>query len=170
MSNKYHDLAERLEIPAKTTLLEIGKIPRHTYYLERGCVRIWFDHENREVSLDFLFEGEGVSSIESFRNSTPSLYGIQTVEPCIIYKISKENFDYIVNDSPIFKKRVEDEAYRQLNKYQQLFLDRIKDSPEERYKKLLKQRPELIKRVPLRYIASYLGISPVSLSRIRTRP
>jgi len=170
MVNKYYDLAERLEIPANTILLETGKIARHTYYLEQGCVRIWFNHEGKEVSLNFFFEGEGVSSIESFRNGTPSVYGIQSLEPCIIYRISKESFQYIMNDSPTFKKRIEEETFRQLNKYQQLFLDRIKNSPEERYKELLKNQPKLIKRVPLRYIASYLGMSPVSLSRIRKRP
>lgn len=170
MFNKYYDLAERLEIPAKTILLPTGKVAKYTYYLEKGCVRVWCNHKDKDITLNFFFEGEGVSSIESFRNGTASIYGIESIEPCIIYRISKENFQYIIEDSPAFRKRIEDEMFKQLNQYQQLFLSRIKDCPEVRYKELLKKQPQIIKRVPLHYIASYLGISPVSLSRIRTRP
>jgi CRP-like cAMP-binding protein len=170
MLNKYDHLAERLEISPKTILLRKGEIAKHTYYLEKGCVRVWFDHNGKNVTLNFFFEGDGVSSVDSFRNGTPSVYGIESIETCIIYKISKENFEYIMKESASFNKRVEEETFKHLNQYQRLFLSRIKDRPEERYKDLLKNEPEIIKRVPQHYIASYLGVSPVSLSRIRKRP
>jgi CRP-like cAMP-binding protein len=169
IQNKYLDLATRLEVPAKTTLLKEGEIAKHTYFLEKGCVRIWFNHGGKDVTLNFFFDGEGVSSIESFRTGKPSVYYLETLEPSIIYKISKKDFDFILQDSPAFKSRIEDLTFETLFLYQQLFLSRIKDSPEARYKELLKNRPEILLRVPQHYIASYLGITPVSLSRIRNK-
>ena len=169
INNKYLDLSERLELPAKTTLLKEGEIAKHTYFLEKGCVRIWFNHAGKDVTLNFFFDGQGVSSIESFRTGKPSAYYLETLEPCIIYKISKKNFDFILQDSPAFKNRIENLTFETLFLYQQLFLSRIKDSPEVRYKELVKNRPEILRRVPQHYIASYLGITPVSLSRIRNK-
>jgi len=64
---------------------------------------------------------------------------------------------------------VEEQTFQRLVFYQKLFLSRIKDNPQKRYEDLLKQRPEIVQRIPQHYIASYLGITPVSLSRIRNR-
>ena len=71
---KCHHLSERLEIPAKTILLKEGQIAKHTYFLEKGCMCIWFNNAGRDVTLNFFFEGEGVSSIESFRTGKPGAY------------------------------------------------------------------------------------------------
>lgn len=166
---KYSHLCERLEVPAKTILLKGGEIARHTYFLEKGCVRIWFNDHGKEVTLNFFFEGDGVSSIESFRNGTSGVYYLETLESCIIYKISRKDFSFILNDSPNFKKKIEAITFNTLFLYQQLFLSRIKDTPEKRYRELVANRPEILQRVPQHYIASYLGITPVSLSRIRNK-
>src|SRR5215510_14850908 len=102
---KYLHLCERLEIPAKKILLKEGQIAHHTYYLEKGCVRIWFNDAGKDVTLNFFFEGEGVSSIESFRTEKPSAYYLESLEPSIIYSISRKNFSFILDDSPAFKKK-----------------------------------------------------------------
>lgn len=166
---KYSHLGERLRVPAKTILLKEGEIARHTYFLEKGCARIWFNDNGKEVTLNFFFEGDGVSSIESFRNGTASAYYLETLEPCIIYKISRKDFSFILDDSPGFKKKIETITFNTLFLYQQLFLSRIKDKPEKRYNELVVNRPQILQRVPQHYIASYLGITPVSLSRIRNK-
>ncbi|HEX2532376.1 MAG TPA: Crp/Fnr family transcriptional regulator [Chitinophagaceae bacterium] len=167
--NKYIHLSERLEIPAKTVLLREGHVATHTYYLERGCVRIWFNHAGKDITLDFFLEGEGVSSIESFRTGRPSDFYLESLEPCILYRIAKKDFEFMLGDAPAFRKRIEDLTFQTLFRYQQLFLSRIKNSPEERYRELLHTRPELLQRIPQHYIASYLGMTPVSLSRIRNK-
>jgi CRP-like cAMP-binding protein len=166
---KYRHLSERLEIPAKTILLKEGQVATHTYYLEKGCARIWFNHSGKDITLNFFFEGDGVSSIESFRTGKPSEFYLESLESCIIYRISKPDFQFILEDSPGFKRRIEDLTFQTLFLYQQLFLSRIKDSPEARYRDLLENRPEILQRIPQHYIASYLGITPVSLSRIRNK-
>lgn len=166
---KYEHLFERIEIPARTFLLREGEVANHTYLLEKGCIRIWFNHAGKDITLNFFFEGEGVSSVESFRMDKPSDYYLETLEPCIVHRIEKKNFRMMLNESPIVKRKIEEVTFDLLFSYRRLFLSIIKDSPEVRYEELVRNRPEIVRRVPQRLIASYLGITPVSLSRIRNK-
>ena len=75
----------------------------------------------------------------------------------------------MTDHSPPIKSEVEAQIFHRLIFYQRLFLSRIKDNPQNRYEDLAEQRPEILQRIPQHYIASYLGITPVSLSRIRNR-
>jgi CRP-like cAMP-binding protein len=165
----YSHLFKRQEIAAKTILLQEGQISKMAYLIEKGCLRSWFNNNGKDITFQFFFEGESVASVESFMTNQPSLYHLESIEPCIIHSISKKDFQFILEDSPIIKKEVEDLVFQRLLVYQQLFLSRIKDNPQKRYQELLKHRPEILMRVPQHYIASYLGITSVSLSRIRNR-
>lgn len=165
----YSHLFKRQEIPAKTTLLQEGQISKMAYLIEKGCLRSWFNSNGKDITFQFFFEGERVASVESFMTNQPSLYNLESIEPCIIHSISKKDFEFILEDSPNIKKEVEELVFKRLLFYQQLFLSRIKDNPQKRYQELLKHRHEILARVPQHYIASYLGITSVSLSRIRNR-
>lgn len=167
--NKFSHLFRRQEIPAKTTLLREGQVSRTAYYIEKGCLRIWFNNNGRDITFQFFFEGEGVSSLESFRTHQPSLFNLESLEPCIVHSIAQKDFEYILEQSPAIKNEIELHTMYRLIFYQKLFLSRIKNNPQERYEELLEQRPDILQRVPQHYIASYLGITPVSLSRIRSR-
>jgi len=167
--NKYGHLFERLEIPAKTVLLKEGQTSKRAYFIEKGCIRLWFNHQGKEVTFQFFFEGEGVSSIESFRTNLPSLFTMDTIEPCIIHFITKKNFQSILAESPQLHAQIEENIFRRMVMYQRLFLSRIRDNPQTRYQDLLENHPRILQRIPQHYIASYLGITPVSLSRIRNR-
>jgi|HigsolmetaAR202D_1030399.scaffolds.fasta_scaffold18416_2 cAMP-binding proteins - catabolite gene activator and regulatory subunit of cAMP-dependent protein kinases len=162
-------LFKRQEVAAKTLLLKEGEVSKRAFYIEKGCIRSWFNHDGKDITFQFFFEGQGVSSIESFITNEPSLFNVESIEPCIIHSISKKDFEYILAHSPIIKKEVEQQILQRLFYYQKLFLSRIKNNPENRYKELLEQHPQILERVPLHHIASYLGITPVSLSRIRGR-
>jgi CRP-like cAMP-binding protein len=165
----FKDLFEEIEFPAKTTLLREGKISRKAYYILDGCLRLWFNDHGKDVTFQFFFEGNGVSSVESFRNNRPSLFTLESIEPCTILTISKEKFQSIVDSSSEIKNQIEEQIFERMIHYQKLFLSRIKDSPKERYLTLINDNPKLLQRVPQHYIASYLGITPVSLSRIRSQ-
>jgi len=167
--NDFKHLLIRQEIAAKTTLLAEGQISKTIFFVEKGCLRSWFNNNGKDVTFQFFFEGQGVSSIESFMTEQPSMFTIESIEPCVIFAISKKDFETIINTSPAFKQYFDEFIFQRLIFYQQLFLSRIKDNPEMRYKELLAQHPEIIRRVPQHYIASYLGITSVSLSRIRNR-
>jgi CRP-like cAMP-binding protein len=161
-------LIER-QIAAKTILLNEGEISAHAHLIKKGCLREWFNKDGREITFQFFFEGQAVASIDSFLNNQPSLYTIESIEPSIIYSISKDKFEKIDQLFPEFKDRFHELMFQRFRNYASLFLSRIKDTPKERYEDLIKNNPQIIKRVPQHYIASYLGITPTSLSRIRNR-
>jgi len=167
--NKFSHFFERQELPAKTVLLKEGEISKKAYYIEQGCIRLWFNNHGKDVTFQFFFEGQAVSSIESFRKEQPSLFAVETIEPCIIHMISRKNFQAVLNTTPSIKREIEEHTFQRLVFYQKLFLSRIKDNPQRRYQDLIKHHPNILQRVPQHYIASYLGITPVSLSRIRNR-
>ncbi len=167
--DNFKNLFKRQEIKTKTTLLQEGKISKTIFFIEKGCLRSWFNNNGKDVTFQFFFEGQVVSSIESFMSGQPSMFTIESIEPCIIHSISKNDFEKIVKTSPIHKQQLDEIIFQRLIFYQKLFLSQIKDNPEKRYKELLSEHPEIIQRVPQHYIASFLGITSVSLSRIRNR-
>lgn len=167
--DKFSHLFKRKEIPAKTTILREGQISESAFYLKNGCVRSWFNNDGKDITFQFFFEGSGVSSVESFKSGRPSMFSLESIETCVIDYISKKDFQYILDQSPILKNEIEEQIFNRLIFYQHLFLSRIKNNPRERYEELIEQQPEILKRVPQHYIASYLGITSVSLSRIRNR-
>ena len=157
------------EIASKTILLNEGKIANNVYFINKGCLREWFNKDGKDITFQFFFEGQPVASIDSFMNNKPSLFTIESIEPSLILSIGKNVFAELFITYPEFKDKFQDFIFQRFSKYGQLFLSRIKDTPQERYEDLIKNHPEIIKRVPQHYIASFLGITPISLSRIRNR-
>lgn len=166
---KFSHLLKRIEVPAKTTLLKEGDIAKTTFFIESGGIRSWFNNAGNDVSFQFFFEGEMVSSIESYYTGLPSKFNLETIEPCVLQSITKDQLDSIFNESSILRKDMDDFFTKRLLHYQNLFLSRITKTPQERYEEFRLERPDILQRVPQHYIASYLGITPVSLSRIRNR-
>lgn len=166
---KYSHLFKEAKVPAHTTLLQEGQIARQAYFIREGCIRMWFNNHGKDVSFQFFFEGQAVSSVESFRTGEPSQFSIETLEPCTLLVLSKKNFDQLMEELPGQKDMLIEILHQRVAHYMKLFLQRIKDSPEKRYADLLKESPHIIQRIPQHYIASYLGMTPVSLSRIRNR-
>lgn len=167
--DKLTPLFKRLEVPAKTTLLEQGKTARTMFFIEKGCLRTWVNNNGREITTQFFFEKDKVSSIESFRTNQPSLYSIESIEPCILQTISQNDFQNVLQHSSEMKEEMQEHLFKRLLQSQQLFFSFITNTPYQRYQELISKHPEIIQRVPQHYIASYLGITSVSLSRIRNR-
>lgn len=166
---QFSHLFKQEEVPAKTVLLNEGAVSKKAFYIEKGCVRACFNNDGKDITFQFFLEGQGVSSIESFRTNQPSLFTLETIESCILRSISKKDFQFILDNSSIIRKQIEEQTFQRLIFYQKLFLSRIKDNPEKRYHDLLENSPEILERIPQHYIASFLGITSVSLSRIRNR-
>ncbi|HEY0273231.1 MAG TPA: Crp/Fnr family transcriptional regulator [Chitinophaga sp.] len=167
---RYAALFHRMEAPARTLLLKEGQVSQKAFFVVKGCLRVWFNNQGRELTCQFFFEGESVSSIESFRKNTPSQYNIETIEPSELYWIHKTDFEKMQEeqrDNVGYMQQMMQVLFERQLHYMQLFFSFIRDTPTQRYQHLLDQHPEIIRRVPQHYIASYLGITPVSLSRIR---
>ena len=113
--------------------------------------------------------GQPVASFESLVNMSPSEYSIETILPSEIVVINGLDFKNWIESHPEHHWEGMHFAMDRLASYQKLFLSRIKDTPQERYETLLQDHPEILEQIPQHYIASYLGITPVSLSRIRSR-
>lgn len=119
--------------------------------------------------MQFFFPDQSVASFESMKLEQPSQYTIEAMQPSVIYEVHKDHFFRAIEESDELKDYFINNLCMRFIHYQKLFLSRIKDTPEQRYHALVKEYPELIKTIPQHYIASYLGITSVSLSRIRCR-
>ena len=166
---RYSTCFSPVEFPSKTTLLHEGEISTRLYFIKKGCLRMWFNNDGKDVTFQFFFEGQAVSSMESFFGRQPSIFNLETIEPSQVTFITKEGFDDLFVRFPELKDGFQQILIQRLSDYSKLFLSRIKDNPQKRYEELLQQHPEIIRRIPQHYIASYLGITPISLSRIRNR-
>jgi CRP-like cAMP-binding protein len=158
-----------MEIPARTILLKEGEIAQNLYFIKDGCLRIWFNNSGKDITIQFFFEGQAVASIESFFTQEQSLFNLESIEKTKLVYISKKHFDILLEHYPELQKGFQRILLKRLTNYANLFLLRIKDNPNKRYADLIQNNPEILKRVPQHYIASYLGITPISLSRIRNR-
>lgn len=169
------DLAElqaksyTLSVPSKTVLLEIGDVAETLYLIRKGCLRLCFDNDGTDITFQFFFEGDFVASFDSLYRSTPSLFCLESIEPTDLIAIERDDFYDLINRNLSLRRLYEEKLVDRFYAYQRLFLSRIKNTPRQRYEELLKEYPYIIRRVPQHYIASYLGITPVSLSRIRNR-
>ena len=167
--DKLGNIFTEREIPARTLLLNQGEIAKTIYFVKKGCLREWFNKDGKSITFQFFFEGQPVASIDSFMSGAPSLFSIESIEPATIFSVRKEDFDRLFILYPGLKDEFQRFIFSRFSNYAKLFLSRITDSPRERYEDLVKTRPDIIRRIPQHYIASYLGITPVSLSRIRNR-
>jgi len=157
------------EIASKTVLLREGEIAKSIYFIKKGCLREWFNKDGKDITFQFFFEGQPVASIDSFMNNKPSLFTIESIESSVILSINKADFTELFKTYPEFNSQFQEFIFQRFRNYSELFLSRIKDSPQERYDDLMKYHPEIIKRIPQHYLASFLGITAISLSRIRNR-
>ncbi len=170
--NSYTSCFKRMEVPAKTVLLQEGEISKKLFLIEKGCIRVWFNNNGNDITTQFFFENNMVSSIESFRKNTPSPVTIETIEPGILWWIHKKDAERIVeeiNEIPPLRDLFINTIFERTFDYMKHFFSFIKDTPRQRYQHLIDEKPHIVNRVPQHYIASYLGITKVHLSRIKSK-
>lgn len=166
----YMSLLNKKVIKRKEHFLMAGNICSYIAYVNKGCLRRYFiDNHSKEVILNFALEDYWIGDLESLVFQKPTIYYVQALEKSELLLLSRKNF-YRANDElPKFKKFHDEKVQR--NHYYTLKRLSIAKSatPEEKYIILMKEQPQLLQRVPLHFIASYLGIEPESLSRLRKR-
>jgi CRP-like cAMP-binding protein len=170
--DKYTALQQRLTFPARTILLQEGKTAKNYYFIEQGCLRLCFDNNGKDITVQFFFENEGLASLESFQKNIPSVFTIETIEPTVVQILSRNLFLQMIQElegNPESLRALLDISFERQRHYMNEFLSRIRDTPEQRYTNLIKERPHIVRRVPQHYIASYLGITSVHLSRIKNK-
>lgn len=156
-------------IKKKTNLLTAGKVAKEVYFIKSGCVRLFYEKDGEDISAYFFTEKMFAGAYDSFISQKPSRHGIETIEDCEVLAIDYHYFQQILKSNPQLNELVRKILEERFVALHDLFTSQILDSPEERYIKLQKERPDLINRIPQHQIATFLGITPVSLSRIRNR-
>lgn len=151
-----------------TALLKEGQLTNESYFVLKGCIRTYYVVDGEEKTTAFYTEMEGLTP-PCVLSQTPSEYYIGCIEDCILIV---SNSDMVEETNLKFPKF--DTLCRLLSEEllvkQQINFDKFKtSSPEQRYLNLVESRPDLIQRVPQHQLASYLGIKPQSLSRLRAR-
>ncbi|MDN3581303.1 Crp/Fnr family transcriptional regulator [Mucilaginibacter flavus] len=172
---EWQALASHLEVSAlkkKKYFAEPGKICNHIGLVVKGAVRYFLVKDGEEITGYFSFENELLSSYKSFLTRQPGENYIQALEDCHIVTLSYNAMQQLYDDDLIGKKM---ERFSRLiaEHYLICYEDRVSafitQTPEERYNKLLETGGDVLQRIPQHYIANFLGITPVSLSRIRRR-
>lgn len=149
-------------------LVKTGEINSYNYFVLEGCVRCYYLVDGEEKSTSFYTEGQSFEPIRD-TESNISAQNIDCVEACILSVSNAEMERIMFSQFPRFESLCR-KLSEELVSSKQLEFDRFKNfSPEQRYLDLLQSRPELLQRVPLGQLASYLGMKPESLSRIRRR-
>lgn len=169
-NEKIADSAIVKELPAGTILLSEGDIATTLFMVINGCLRQYFIKENgTEITSQFFIENQMVSSFESSMTKIPSRVNIEAIEDSTIGMVQIHSLEKLIRESSEIKDYFLKFLMSRLIYYMDQHASFILDNPEKRYVKLVKENPELVTRLPQQYIASYLGITPVSLSRIRAR-
>ena len=150
-------------------LLETGKIPSECYYLLKGCIREYKIIDGLEKTTAFYTEKNGTISPVSYVHQTPSAHFLVCMEDCLVISGNREQDKSNYENFPVLKGITANMLESEWIKTKENFTDFITSSPEQRYLNFIEKHGDLFQRVPQHQIASYLGMTPESLSRIRKR-
>lgn len=153
--------------PKDTYIVQSGAIDRLVYFIEEGVTRSVFHHDGEDTTTWFSQEGDVTFSMDSLYYKQPSIESIETLTDCVVYAIHinslnalYEQYIDIANWGRVLHQNVNKELSHN-------FVERLQLSPKERYERFNQRHPGLINRVKLKHIASFLGISIFTLSRVR---
>ena len=152
-----------------TVLLKEGQLVKTTFFLFKGCVREFYLKDGEEKTVAFYTDGECLSDDLKKYTKAASTVTWQCVTDCIISVFQFEDEKEMYRRFPRIESACRIENEKQYAQYKEAMHQFLAFSPEERYEHLLSTKPELFQLVPLYHIASYLGVKPESLSRIRNR-
>lgn len=159
---------QRIELKKNDFLLREGEISEEYYILESGIVRAFVhDYDQNEITTEFFVENDIVIVPSSLFQKIPSQENLQAVTDCVLWKINYDDFQELFHEIEGFREWGRVWFSYQVFSMKQRSLDVVMKTASERYLKLMKEKPQIIQNVPLKQIASYLGITDSSLSRIR---
>lgn len=146
-----------------------GDVARTIYFVLQGCVRLFYSTEGNEKTAFFYAEGKFICAGESYTFNTPARENYQAIEDTVLMCFDKQSIETLISLSPTFELIARIATEDELITCQRMIASFVTKSPEERYCELLETNAALFQRVPQQYIASFLGVSPETLSRIKRR-
>jgi CRP-like cAMP-binding protein len=160
---------EARKFKKKSILLDIGKVSNEVFYIIKGCIRLYCEKDGEELSTYFFTENMFAGSYDSYLSRKTSKVAIETLEECEVLVLTHEAQEKLYVIFPKMNEFIRKAIEQRFVLLHDLFISYLLNSPEERYLMLQKERPELLQRIPQHQIASFLGVTRVSLSRIRNR-
>ncbi len=162
---------KRRVIPKKTIFLKLHDVENNISFIESGVVRIFIPKEDpeKEITFGFSFKNQFISAYDSFLTRTPSMYQLQALTETTLLSITYDDLQAVYKTTQIgnlIGRLTAERLFLIKSSREQNLLNL---TAEERYISLFKERPELLKIIPLKYISSYIGVTPQALSRIRKR-
>ena len=156
--------------PKNKIIVDVGEVNQYMNFIDSGCVRLFFSsEEGQEITRHIVFDHQFATGLASFILQSPSQEALQALEPTILLRISRPDFYYLLNIIPawetFFRKYLE---FAYLNNLT-IFQREIMKDATERYRELLAVNPHLVKRLPNKIVASYLNMSPETLSRLKSK-
>jgi CRP-like cAMP-binding protein len=163
----FEPLLQEVHFDTGAYLAHSGRVSTAIYFLSTGIVRVFTTNADKEVCLDFAFAGQFSTAYASFITQSPSAVTLQAITPVTGFAFYYDDLQQLYQQDHSAERTGRLLAeFQYLRKYQRE-LSFLQYSAQERYLQLLQQHPQIIQQIPVKYIASYLGIEPESLSRIR---
>ena len=167
--NALQDCFTEITLSKNELLLTQGNVCRHLYFLQKGALRGFYNLDGKEITHWFGFENDFVTSFHSFITGEPAVENIQLLEGCTLWAIAKETLADLFNRYHDIERLVRIIYEKYYIRLEERYVNAQFKPATERYENLMQQTPYIIERVPLGFIASYLGISQETLSRIRSK-
>ncbi|HKK80348.1 MAG TPA: Crp/Fnr family transcriptional regulator [Phaeodactylibacter sp.] len=163
----HHAWAATQTLPRNAMLKTEGSVDTNIYYIESGSIRIFLYSEEEEHTIRFGYERNFITALDSFISEQPSDLYMQAIRKTEVKWVSKPRYMEIVNSKPeyiaLYNQLLEQLVLQQMEREQDLLIN----SPEERYRRVLQRSPQLFQEIPHKYIASYLRMTPETLSRVK---
>lgn len=157
------------EVETKTVLVLSDKHTDELFFILKGCVRKYYMKDGEQITINIMTENNFIGAFTSLITGSKSKETIECLEPCQILILKKSDLDRFYQQIPLMNEFIRKILEQTLIQFQQSLASFVLDKPEERYEKLLSESPEILQRVPQHILATYLGITATSLSRIKKR-
>lgn len=165
--NIIESIVEEVTFPKGKLIIRANTVEDHIYFIKSGIARAFSAKRERDVTFWFGKEGDALLSMSSYIYQQPGYENIGLIEDCQLYSIQSSVLQQLFQEDIHIANWGRKFAEREIIRAEKRLINLQIGTATERYQELLEENPEFIQRIPLGYIASYLGISAVSLSRIR---
>ncbi|MVM30560.1 cyclic nucleotide-binding domain-containing protein [Spirosoma sp. HMF4905] len=164
---RFSTIVESVAYQKNDCLIQAGQAEKYIYYIDEGMVRLFLTNNGRDISLDFIFSNDFVSAYSSFLTGQPTAFTVQALSDVQALRFSRTKLLALYDQSHKAERigrLIAEQAFLRKTSREVQFLT---NNAKQRYVQLLEQNPVLVQTIPVRHLASYLGIAPESLSRIR---
>ncbi len=155
------------EFNKRKLLIREGEIENYLNFIVSGLARKFFYRNKEEMVTQIAKENEVICIYDSFLSGVPSTYAIETIEPTTFVSISKQNVEYLYKSNPKMERLGRLIVTQQFLNKESWEYDRMRLNSHERFIHFIKENPDLLQRVPQKYLASYLNIKPETFSRLK---